>query len=52
MSEWAWVIVMVLVAWLAIKVVGWMLKLALWVVLAGIAYYFFAQVFDWPWPFA
>ena len=23
----------------------------LWVALAGVAYYFFAQVFGWPWPF-
>ena len=41
----------IVVGWLAIKVVGWVLKLALWVALAGIAYYFFAEVFGWPWPF-
>ena len=52
MNEWWLLIVMVLLGWLAIKVVGWMLKIALWLLLAGVAYYFFAQVFGWPWPFA
>ena len=34
----------------AAKVVGFALKLTLWCVLAGVAYFFFAQVFGWPLP--
>ena len=52
MNDWYWLVVMILVGWAAIKVVGFVLKLSLWVVWAGIAYYFFSQVFGWPWPFA
>ena len=52
MSEWWLPVAAIMVGWLAIKAVGWVLKLALWGVLAGIAYYFFSQVFGWPWPFA
>lgn len=50
MNDWWLLIVMVLVGWAAIKVVGFVLKLTLWAVLAGAAYYFFSQVFGWPWP--
>ena len=52
MNEWWLLVAAIVVGWLAIKVVGWVLKLALWVALAGIAYSFFAEVFGWPWPFA
>ena len=50
MNEWVLLAIGILVAWMALRVVGMMLKVALWVLLAGIAYFFFASVFAWPLP--
>ncbi len=44
------IVIAVVIGWLIAKVVGFALKLALWCVLAGVAYYFFAQVFGLPLP--
>ena len=43
-------VIAIVIGWLIARVVGFMLKLLLWCVLAGVAYYFFAQVFGWPLP--
>ncbi|WP_158601771.1 hypothetical protein [Solilutibacter pythonis] len=50
MNEWALLLIGVIVAWMAVKVIGMMLKVTLWLLLAGIAYFFFASVFGWPLP--
>lgn len=50
MNEWVLLLIGLIVAWMAIKVVGMVLKVTLWIVLAGIAYFFFASVFAWPLP--
>ncbi len=50
MNEWWLLLVGIVVAWTAVKVVGMALKIALWALLAGIAYFFFASVFGWPLP--
>lgn len=50
MSEWLWLLIVILLAWAALKVVGMMLKIALWLLLAAAAYFFFAHVFNWPLP--
>ena len=43
-------VIAIVIGWLIAKVVGFALKLTLWCVLAGVAYFFFAQVFGWPLP--
>ncbi|MGY0503955.1 hypothetical protein [Luteimonas sp. e5] len=50
MSSWLLLLIGVIVAWMALRVVGMVLKIALWLLLAAIAYFFFAQVFGWPLP--
>ena len=44
------IVIAVVIGWLIAKVVGFALKVTLWCALAAVAYYFFAQVFGWPWP--
>ena len=44
------VVIAIVIGWLIAKVVGFALKLTLWCVLAGVAYFFFAQGFGWPLP--
>lgn len=43
-------VIAIVIGWLIAKVVGFALKLTLWCVLAGVAYFFFAQAFGWPLP--
>lgn len=50
MSEWIWLLLAIAVLWMAVKVVSMVLKISLWLLLAGIAYFFFASVFGWPLP--
>jgi len=44
------VVVLVVLVWLALKVVGFIAKLALYVALALVAYWLFAQAFGLPLP--
>ena len=42
--------VLVVLVWLALKVVGYVAKLALYVAMALVAYWLFAQAFGLPFP--
>lgn len=50
MSEWLLLLFAIVLLWMAIKVVSMLLKVGLWILLAGVAYFFFASVFAWPLP--
>ncbi|MDO4709139.1 MAG: hypothetical protein Q4B94_04860 [Pseudomonadota bacterium] len=50
MSEWIGFLLAIAVLWMAVKVVSLLLKISLWLLLAGMAYFFFASVFGWPLP--
>lgn len=50
MSEWIWILLAIALLWMAVKVVSLVLKIGLWILLAGLAYYFFASTFGWPLP--
>ena len=49
--SWLAIAVIVVVVWLALKVVGALFKLALWGVALAAVYWFLAPLLDWPWPF-
>jgi len=49
--SWIALVVLVLLAWLAFKAIGFMVRIALWVAMAAVAYWLFAQLFGWPVPF-
>lgn len=48
--NWLGLVLMVLAGWAALKVVGMLFKLVLWVVVIGAAYWFLAPHMGWPWP--
>lgn len=50
MSEWIWILLAIALLWMAVKVVSLVLKIGLWILLSGLAYYFFASAFGWPLP--
>lgn len=44
------IVILVVLVWLALKVVGFVAKLALYVSMALVAYWLFAQAFGLPFP--
>lgn len=44
------VVILVVLLWLALKVVGFVAKLVLYIALALVAYWLFAQAFGLPFP--
>lgn len=48
--SWIAILVLVVAAWLAIKAVGLVVRLLLWAVVLGAAYWFLAPQFGWPLP--
>lgn len=47
---WVAVAVLVLMLWLAMKAFGFAIKVALWIGMAVVAYWLFAQAFNLPLP--
>lgn len=44
------IVILVVLVWLALKVVGFVAKLVLYIALALVAYWLFAQAFSLPFP--
>jgi len=44
------ILILIVVAWLAFKVVGVLFKVALWALIVGGVYYLMTPYFGWPWP--
>ena len=48
--SWLAIAMLVVCAWLALKVVGFALKLGLWLLVAVAAYWLLAPMLGLPWP--
>jgi hypothetical protein len=48
--SWIALAVLVVAAWLAVKAVGLVVRLVLWIVVLGAAYWFLAPLLDLPRP--
>ncbi|QYR52408.1 hypothetical protein [Lysobacter soyae] len=48
--SWVAIAVLVLMLWLAMKTISFAIKLALWIGMAAVAYWLFAQAFGLPLP--
>ncbi|UHQ19265.1 hypothetical protein LVB87_13920 [Lysobacter sp. KIS68-7] len=44
------ILILIVCLWLAFKVVGVLIKIALWAVVIGGIYWLLAPYFGWPWP--
>ena len=49
--SWIGIIVVIIGIWLALKVVGFFFKLAMWALVLFGLYWFLAPYFGLPWPF-